>query len=72
MEDRVSSPSVPMSNVTQCSAAKFVKRLFGEKDVEPILLRLDRLTQDEARMTAAETLKVIYSLVQEMSEHSHY
>jgi len=60
-----------MSNLTQCNAAKFVKKLFGEKDVGPILLRLDRLTQDEAQMTAAETLKVIYSLVQEMSEHSH-
>jgi hypothetical protein len=49
----------------------FVKKYFGEKNVEAILQRLDRLTQDEARTTAAETLKVIFGLVEEMSEHSH-
>ena len=27
--------------------------------------------QDETRMTAAETLKVVYGLVQEMSEQTH-
>jgi hypothetical protein len=48
--------------------AKFVKKLFGEKDIEAVLQRLDRLTQDEARTAAAETLKVVYGLVQEMSE----
>ena len=60
-----------MSNFARCYAANFFKKLFGEKDVEAILQRLDRLTLDEARTTAAETLKVIYGLVQEMSEHSH-
>ncbi len=54
--------------VTQCNAAKFVKKLLGEKFVETVLQRLDRLMQDEARMTTAETLKVVYGLVQEMSE----
>jgi hypothetical protein len=49
-------------------AVKFVKKVFREKDVEAILQRLDRLTQDEARTTAAETLKVVYSLVQNMTE----
>jgi hypothetical protein len=51
-------------------AAKFVKKLFGEKDIEAVLQRLDRLTQDEARTTAAETLKIIYGLVQEMSKQT--
>jgi len=45
--------------------------MFGEKDVEAVLQRLDRLTQDEARITAAEILKVVYSLVQDMSEQIH-
>ena len=36
-----------------------------------VLERLDRLTQEEARTTAAETLKVIYGLIQEMSEQAH-
>jgi len=31
------------------------------------MLRLDRLTEDEARVTAAEILRVIYGLVQNMN-----
>jgi glucose-6-phosphate isomerase len=49
-------------------AVKFVKRMIGEKNIKAILQRLDRLTQDEARTTASETLKVIYGLVQNMTE----
>ena len=44
-----------------------MKKLLGEKDVEAVLQRLDRLTQDEARTTAAETLEVVHGLVQNMS-----
>jgi hypothetical protein len=44
-----------------------VKNLLGEKDVEAVLQRLNRLTQDEARTTAAHTLEVVYGLVQNMS-----
>jgi hypothetical protein len=40
----------------------------GGKDAEAVLQRLDRLTQDEARTTAAEILKVVHGLVQDMSE----
>jgi hypothetical protein len=43
-----------------------VKKLFGENDVEAALQRLDRLTQDEARTTAAQTLEVVYGLVRSM------
>jgi hypothetical protein len=43
-----------------------VKKLLGEKDVEATLQRLDRLTLDEARMTAAQSLESIYGLVQNM------
>ena len=53
---------------TERSAVKFVKNVFGEKDIEAVLQRLDRLTQDEARTTAVETLGVVYGLVQDMSE----
>jgi len=42
---------------------KFGMKLFGEKDVEAVLQRLDRLTQDEARTAAAQTLEVVYGLV---------
>ena len=40
-----------------------MKKLRGEKDIEATLERLDRLTLDEARATAAQTLEVVYSLV---------
>jgi hypothetical protein len=52
--------------LTQCNAEKLVKKLLGEKDVEVVIQRLDRLTQDEARITAAQTLDVVYGLVQNM------
>jgi len=52
---------------TQSAVEKFTKKLFlGEKDVESVLQRLDRLTQDEARMTVAQTLDVVYGLVGNM------
>ena len=45
---------------------KFVKKLLGENDAETILQGLDRLTLDEARTTAAQSLEAIYGLVQNM------
>jgi hypothetical protein len=53
--------------LTQCIAEKFAKKFFGDKDIEAVLKRLDRLTQDEARNTAAQTLEVVYGLVQSMT-----
>jgi hypothetical protein len=39
---------------------------MGENDVEAILDRLDRLTQEEARTTATQTLEVVYGLMRNM------
>jgi hypothetical protein len=36
--------------------------------MEAVLQRLDRLTEDEARITAAQTLAVVYGLFQNMSD----
>ena len=36
---------------------KYVKRIVGRTDIEDALGRLDRLTQDEVRMAAAQGLK---------------
>jgi hypothetical protein len=55
-----------MRPLTQCNAEKLVKKLLGENEVEAVLQRLDRLTQDEARTAAAQTLDVVYGLVQNM------
>jgi hypothetical protein len=53
---------------TQRHAVKFVKKFFKEKDIEVVLDRLDRLTQDEARATAAHTLAIVHGLVHNMRE----
>jgi archaellum component FlaC len=37
---------------------KYLKKLMGKNDIENALKRLDRLTQEEAQMAAAELLKV--------------
>jgi hypothetical protein len=49
--------------VSQFATEKFAKKLFGESEVEAVLQRLDRLTQDEARITVAQTLSVVHGLV---------
>ena len=49
--------------VTYCTTEKFTKKLLGESEIEAVLHRLDRLTQDEARMTVAQTLGVVHGLV---------
>ena len=41
-----------------------MKKLRGENDIEATLQRLDRLTLDEARATAAQTLEVVCGLIQ--------
>jgi hypothetical protein len=46
---------------------KSVKKLLGEKVVEAVLQRLDRLTLDQARTTALHIFEVIYGLVQNMT-----
>jgi SMC interacting uncharacterized protein involved in chromosome segregation len=39
-------------------AERYLKKLVGRKDVENALLRLDKLTQEEVRMAAAEALMI--------------
>jgi hypothetical protein len=45
---------------------KFVRKLVGEKKLEAMVHRLDRLTQDEARQTVAQILNVVHGLVENM------
>ena len=37
-----------------------MKKLIGKKEIEDALKRLDKLTQDEARMAAAENLRLTH------------
>jgi hypothetical protein len=41
---------------------KYLKKLTGNTDIEDSLERLDKLTQEEARMASAELLKMTYSI----------
>jgi hypothetical protein len=40
----------------------FLKRLVGRTDIEDALQRLDKLTQEEARMATAEGLKATHGI----------
>ena len=39
---------------------------MGDGEIETILKRLDRLTQEEARMTMAQTLAIVHGLLDNM------
>jgi hypothetical protein len=55
------------SHLAQHHTEKFAKKLFlGENDVEEVLQRLDRLTEEELRMTATQTLEVVNGLFKDM------
>ena len=45
---------------------KYARKLLGEKDIESVLQRLDRLTLEESKMTATQTLDVVYGLLKNM------
>ena len=42
--------------------AKYFKKLVGRKDIEDALKRLDKLTQEEALMAAAQNLRLTHSV----------
>ena len=44
---------------------KYVKKLFGDKKLEAVLQRLNRLTH-EAKLTAAQILEVVHGLAHNM------
>jgi hypothetical protein len=52
-------------SMAQCAIEKFVKKLLGKgkvDKVEAVLQKLDRLTQDETRMTVTQTLGIVHGL----------
>ena len=48
--------------LTERRAEKFLRKLAGMADLEDALKRLDRLTQEEARMANAEVLRIAQSI----------
>ena len=55
-----------ISHLSENDAEKFARKLLGENDIEAVLQRLDRLTMEESRMTATQTMEVVYGLFNNM------
>lgn len=49
--------------MAQRGTETFAKKLLGEGEIEAVLQKLGRVTQEEARMMAAQTLQVVHCLV---------
>jgi hypothetical protein len=48
--------------LTERCSEKYVKKLIGTTEIEDALKRLDKLTQEEARMATAQNLKVTHTV----------
>ena len=48
--------------LTKLRSERFLKKLVGRKDIEDALKRLDRLTQEEALMAAAQILNLTHTV----------
>jgi archaellum component FlaC len=50
---------------------KLIKKLIGNNEIEDALKRLDRLTQEEARMASAQLLEITDAINTEVREIGH-
>jgi hypothetical protein len=48
--------------LTRIFSEKYIKKLIGKTEIEDALKRLDKLTQEEARMATAQVLKVTHTI----------
>ena len=53
----------PRQPKVQCAVGKFAKKLLGKGEIEAVLQKLDRLTQEEAWMNVAQILGDVRGLV---------
>ena len=51
-----------------CYLEKYIKKLTGNSEIEDSLDKLDKLTQDEVRMAAAELLKITHSVEENVQD----
>jgi hypothetical protein len=51
-----------ISTITDLPVEKYLEELVGRKDVENAFQRLNKLTQEVARMAAAEALKITHGI----------
>jgi hypothetical protein len=67
MRDGSVRSSFRTTTLAHLATEKFAKKLLGDNDVQTVLRRLDRLTQEESRATAVQTLEIIHGLVNNMT-----
>ncbi|KAI9432197.1 hypothetical protein H4582DRAFT_1821436, partial [Lactarius indigo] len=53
---------IATKEIRQGRAKTFFKKLVGRRDIEDALQRLDKLTQEEARMATAQVLKLTHNI----------
>ena len=51
-----------MPTLAHVPLGKYLKKLVGKNDIEDALKRLDKLTQEVARMVTAEVLKITHGV----------
>ncbi|KAN0115713.1 hypothetical protein V8E52_006659 [Russula decolorans] len=57
---------IATKEIKQGRTKKYLKKLMGKNDVEDALKRLDRLTQEEARMASAQLLEITNAIDSEV------
>ncbi|KAH9165572.1 hypothetical protein EDB89DRAFT_2233302 [Lactarius sanguifluus] len=58
--------AIATKEMKQSRAKKYLKKLIGKKEMEDALRRLDKLTQEEARMAAAEILRLTHIITNDV------
>jgi ribosomal 50S subunit-associated protein YjgA (DUF615 family) len=53
---------IATKEIGQGRTKKYLKKLVGMTDIEDALKRLDKLTQEEARMATAQVLRVVHTV----------
>src|SRR6266852_7211325 len=60
-----------MTSLTERRSEKYAKKLIGRTEMEDALKKLDKLTQEEARMAAAQNLKAIHTVDERVKGVGH-
>ncbi|KAH9035901.1 hypothetical protein EDB85DRAFT_2112683, partial [Lactarius pseudohatsudake] len=60
--------AIATKEMKQSRAKKYLKKLIGKKEMEDALKRLDKLTQEEAHMAAAETLRLTHIITNDVQQ----
>ncbi|KAH9958651.1 hypothetical protein BJV74DRAFT_800005 [Russula compacta] len=66
MAELISVLALATKQISQGQFRKYAKKLLGERHIELVLQRLDRLNLEESLTTVAQTLDIVYGLVNNM------